>query len=440
MCVKAHLSAKRIWIFMYRFFKRRCLWASINVTVFLTGSLVAGDLALSQEAAVTRALATNPWLHAAELSIAQAEVGITRAGRLDNPTLNLSYATDRAFNDEGEQSYAVGFEQAFPVTRRLRLEKEVAQIELELARAEVVDYRRLLTHEVETVYLNVAELQAQVALRDELLGLYATFADFVDSRIATGEASAIEVNQIKIERYAIEQERLRLMNDLRLNASSLSELLALPVDQAVEVTIDSVLPNRMAEMPTFDKAMLEQHPAYRMRQLMRRIADSEIGLAKANRWADVAVEVFYEEERGVDAPEGLGRDRFFGVGLSIPLPLMNDGRASVKESRIVSDRRAKELHAAAARIQGEVRLRVAQVEQFYTQAEAYEDGVQPLVLENLDTMKQAYADGQIPLTELFRSQAQGFRVRSAHLEWLYDYAQAVVDWESAAAQQKGVSP
>lgn len=422
---------------MYRYFEKHWLFAGLLILPFVTASLDASALELSQEAAVTRALAVNPLLQAAELSIAQAEARIGQAGRLDDPTLNVRYATDRAFNDEGEQGYEVGFEQAFPVTNRLRLEKEVAGIELELARAEVDEHRRDLIHEVETVYLGVAELQAQVALRHELLGLYETFAGFVESRIETGEASEIEVNQIKIERYSIEQERLRLNNELSESASNLSELLALEADQDVEVVVDFTLPSRMAEMLDFDSTILEQHPAYRMRQLMQRIAESEIGVAKAARWADVTVEVFYEEERGMDAPEGLGKDRFWGIGLSIPLPLMNDRKAEVRERRALSEQSAKELYATAVRIQGEVRLRVTQVEQFYTQAKAYEDGVNQLVSGNMEAMKEAYAAGQISLADLFRSQEQGHKVRSAQLEWLHDYAQAVVDWESAAAQQKG---
>ena len=45
------------------------------------------------------------------------------------------------------------------------------------------------------------------------------------------------------------------------------------------------------------------------------------------------MEVFFEEERGVDEPSGLGRDRFFGIGVSIPLPLHDKNRGEIEASR-----------------------------------------------------------------------------------------------------------
>jgi len=420
---------------MYKFSKRRYLWASICVTSILTSSLFSGELTLTKEAAVARALEQNVALQAAQIIVSQAEARLRQAGRLDNPELHLRYGSDRAFNDEGERSMEVGFEQRFPVTNRLRVEQQIARDEIEIARVGLENQTRLLVHAVETAYLRVAEIEAQLVLGDEILELYARFAKFVESRIDTGEASEIETNQIKIERYAVMQAKLRHANQLELQQAELVQLLMLSDSERVKVTFDFGVPKQLPSLPVFNQSMLEAHPGYRARRLLEHRADARVDLVKANRWADVAVEVFYEEERGVDTPDGLGRDRFFGVGLSVPLPLFVNSTAAVQEQRLVSNQRAKELQAVTVEIQADVRLRRLQVQQFYKQAKVYDDSLMQLVTVNLEAMTQAYSAGQIALADLFRSQEQGYNVRSAQLELLHDYAQAIVDWESATAQQ-----
>ena len=85
-------------------------------------------------------------------------------------------------------------------------------------------------------------------------------------------------------------------------------------------------------------------------------------------------------------------------------------------------------------MKNEASLRRHQVLQLHSQAEAYDSRLTQLVAENLEDMQGAYAAGQIALTELFRAQQQGFKVRSAHLSMLHDYEQAMIDWESATAK------
>jgi hypothetical protein len=95
------------------------------------------SLKLTSQDAVALALQKNQSLQAARSAINEAGAYSQYAGRLDNPELNLGYASDRAFNDEGEQSYSIGFEQRFPITNRLKLLKNVSAIEVKLAEAEL---------------------------------------------------------------------------------------------------------------------------------------------------------------------------------------------------------------------------------------------------------------------------------------------------------------
>lgn len=419
---------------MFRFLKIGGLGVSALIIYSAGYSVFAATMSFTEPQAVAYALENNPTQRAVATFVAQAEGRYLQAGRWENPELKLQYATDRAFNDEGERCYSVGFEQKFPITNRLRLEKRIARDEIELARAEVANASRLLAHQVASAFIQIAELEAQMALRDELLELYSSFADFVSSRVETGEASSVELNQIKIERYTVEQARQRFANEHAVGLSELRQLMGLDSRDVMDVQHVFTLPSSIPELPIVTRSVVEAQPAYRMKALLSEIAQQQVSVAKAKCWADIAIEVFYEEERGVDAPDGLGRDRFFGVGISVPLPLLDDRQGIVAERRARSDQFRYELQAVQSELENEASLRREQVLQLYTQVKAYDASLTQIVAKNLTDMQNAYAAGQIALTDLFRAQGQGFNVRSAHLSMLHDYEQAMIYWKSATAE------
>jgi len=396
-------------------------------------SLVAAPLTLSKEQAVVRALQQNPALNAARTTIDRAQGNRQQAGRWANPELSIDYATDRSFNDEGEYGVSVGFEQRFPVTNRLRLQKSIAQDEIELAQAEVANQVRLLTCEVEASVAAVAALTAQIKLREKCLVLGHKFAEFMESRVRTGEVSSVETNQVQIEVYAVEQKKQELSNDLLLELAKLKQLIGADVDTELSLTHQFELPAAAPQLTSLTQQTLMQHPEYRMKALLYRMSDKRISVAKAERWADIAVRVFFEEERGVDDPGGLGTDRFFGVGVSIPLPLLDRKKGAILASRAEQRQLKYELDRVGLEVRSEARTQATRATSLYEQAREYERSLMQLVEKNLAEMNTAYGAGQIDLVELFRSQEQGLRVQSAQLTKLHDFEQAMIRWKAATA-------
>jgi cobalt-zinc-cadmium efflux system outer membrane protein len=419
---------------MYHFLKLGRVAAFALIAQSTLSTLAAEPLTLTKEQAVVRALQQNPALNAARTTIDRAQGNRQQAGRWSNPELSIDYATDRSFNDEGERSYSVGFEQRFPVTNRLRLQQAIADDEIELAQAEVANQVRLLTREVEASVAAATALEAQMKLRDERLELNRKFANFMESRVDTGEVSSIETNQVQIELYAVEQEKQELSNALLLELAKLKQLLGVDVDTELQLMHRFELPTTLPQLTSFSRAALMQHPEYRMKALLYRMSDARISVAKAERWADIAVRVFFEEERGVDDPGGLGTDRFFGVGVSIPLPLLDRKEGAIQASRAEQRQLKYELDRVGMEVRSEARTQATRAASLYQQAHDYDLNLTQLVAKNLDEMNAAYSAGQINLAELFRSQEQGLRVQSAQLTKLHDFEQAMIHWKAATAQ------
>lgn len=400
--------------------------------IFVGSALSAASTTqLSSQEVVQTALDHNPWLRAARTVVAQAEGRLLQAGRLDNPVLGLSYAGDQAFNDEGEQSLGLEFTQRFPVTNRLKLERAVAEQEVAAARAEVENEARLLVQRVQLAIVAVATTEAQLQLREQLEDLNREFLQFIESRIQMGEASAVEVDQLRIELYGLEQEAHHLQHQLTIERAALWQLMGVPAGTKLQLASAIADYPSSPDLPVLDQSVLEAHPAYRLRRLLLQLAQGRIANTRAARWADVAIKVFYEEERGVDAPEGLGRDRFFGVALSVPLPLYDRSQGRLAEQAAMRSEMEWRLQATAYDLRSEAALQRDLVADLHHQALQYESEMHSLVERNVAAMQDAYAQGQISLSELFQAQAQRLKIQSMHIEVLSELAQARICWSAA---------
>ncbi|MGZ0657401.1 TolC family protein [Coraliomargarita sp. W4R72] len=386
---------------------------------------------LSSEDAVELALANQPLLQAAQAVVAQAEGRLLQAGRLTNPELGVSYAGDQAFNNEGEQSFELSFSQRFPVTNRLKLERSLAQKEIEVARAEIDEQILQLKLQVRLAVLALADTKAEWALRSRLTELNRSFLQFIESRVRTGEASSVEVDQLKMGLYVTEQEAHHLEHQLIVDRAALSELMGMPSDYEFELSTQLVIPEQPPSFPEFTQAILEEHPSYRLRRLLLQLAEGRIASARAERWADVAVQILYQEERGMDAPEGLGRDRFFGLGVSVPLPLHDRNQGNIAAQRASRSEMLWRLQSTTSQLQIEAKLQANLASELYHQAEKYETELLPVLQRNDAAMQKAYTNGQVSLAELFQMQEQQLKIQSTQIEVLSELTKAHIRWSAA---------
>lgn len=392
------------------------------------------SLKLTSQDAVELALQKNQSLMAARSAIEKAGAYSQYAGRLDNPELKLGYASDRTFNDEGERSYSIGFEQRFPVTNRLKLLKRVSSIEVKLAEAEVRDQERLLIRDVESAVELISSLNLRLSLLDGMIDLQGSFAAFLEKRIENGEASTLDLNQVRVSLFSVKQEIQNLTKQRDGALGSLRSLLGLEPNTELEILAQQTRLLNLPKMAELDGEFLQSHPEYQLKALLAEIARGQTVLAKANRWADIAVEVFFEEERAVDDPNGLGRDRFFGIGVSIPLPMHDQNRGEIEANRFRERQIHHELNAISLRLKNEAATLQSNAEATYRQATKYKESAVSLVEQNLEDINNAYAAGQVDLGEVFRVQEQHLNIQTAQLELWHELKQILIEWRAATAR------
>lgn len=391
------------------------------------------SLALSKAQAVQHALDHNKYLLAARQTVDQAKARRDLAGKWDDPELSIDYSNDWLFNDEGESTFGIAFEQRFPIAKRIGLQKEIADIEIQLANTEIRNFERLLVRDVELAINDLAHIDAQLELRQSLVNLNTEFARFVESRIDTAEASELDANQVKIELYVIEQEIQRFENERDTRISNLRILLNLEPTQDLELTEKLIHLKGSPDLSGASEEFLYSHPVYKTKTLLLEVASKETQLALRSRWDDITVGVGFENERSVDEPSGIGTDRFLGVSVSIPLPVRKRYEPATRERVARQSQLQSELEATSLELRNEAAAQKLKALKLYQQAQLYEENVTHLVERNLEQMNSAYGAGLANLNELFRAQEQRLKIQSAHLTMAHDYQQALVELRAVTA-------
>ncbi|WP_309383687.1 TolC family protein [Cerasicoccus frondis] len=375
-------------------------------------------LIFNRESAVQRAVYGNRGLQAARYSVDQAQARTIDAGSLSNPSLNLTGASDFAFSNEGEYAWSIGLEQRFPVTDRLRRLRNIASLEVQLAELEIRDAERKVAYVVEQIFDSITLIDAELALYREQIALNQKFADFLQKKIDRAEASSLDLGQAKVAQAALNQKVLRLERERTGQLVHLREQLGLQLGQALDVDTQSTdMPH---VLPAFQQSDLADHPAYQLRMQLADIATEHTALAQAERWADIAVEIFYEQGLGNNALEdpatnnlyiGGEKEQFLGIGLSIPLPLHNQNRGEVISRRA----RERQLQAEAGALSFRLLNEAAELRDEYSeveeQIEDYESAIMNQATGNLSQLEDAYALGQVDLTSVFRAQERLLELR-----------------------------
>ncbi len=393
--------------------------------LFLPACLAAESFTV--ETAVARALAHNPGLAAARLTLTEAQGRLDQAGLLANPDLTSEFKP----NLQGQQGvFRVGVAQQFPLTSRLRLERSVSQRQLAAAHAEVRDAERRLAAEVSLAVVGAAALDARRALVQRQIEALRSWSEQLARSTAVGEVPGWERDQVTLEMGQLRLAQKRLEGDVVTALNRLRLLLALPDD--VPLTIEEPLPPPGAGPPA--EVILAQRGDYQSAQERTAAAEEATALARARRWEDLGVGIFGEWERRQDAPVGVVRDEYVGLQVSLPLPFWNRQEGRIREAKAAAQREVLATEALAAQIRSEA----ASSHQAMNAAAGLEAEISgellPAALRLEEQLARFRAEGQEVFTPLQRAREKRFELEGAQMDALRDYHVARVRWQAATGQ------
>ncbi len=365
---------------------------------FFVSSLRAEpSLILTESSIADRIHSQNPDLKAARWKIQEALGQWQQSGRKARPSLDVQWSHDSRIR-EGE--IKVGVSRSFPVTDRLKWEKQIGKAQLEAAEMEVLSVEQQLVTEAKLLLIEASAVKNRrhwISIEQKEAQ---EFAALLEKNQQRAEASALDATQAKIDAASlvIEQKQLDAREVILL--SNLKNLLGMPISAGI--TISPELPRLLP----VSEGSITQRPDYQ--QALKQIdsAKHRVQRELANRYDDLDAGVFLNAMRQQDAPLGYNNDWMLGFQLSIPLPLGDDNSGNIRTAMANVERRNAEASAILAKAEHEVKGATSEMQEWKKLDSQITEELLPLAEEQSRLAQQAYVQGQGDLATLFRARAQ----------------------------------
>lgn len=373
-----------------------------------------------------RVRAQNPDLAAARLRIREALGRMNQSGRLANPEIETAIEHDPHFR---ERKLEIGFVQRFPLTNRLRLEKDVTLAEYKASEAEVREVERQIIAEAREGVVNVLAIRQRRELLNRQSALSKEFADFLAGIAEKGEGSRLDAGQAKLEAAGLSLEMRQLDASETAAIGTLKPLLGmLPAETLL---VSGTLPAPALPAAGVNHA---RRPDYQAAVLQADAAAKGVALEQAKRYDDVEAGIFAGAEKTEDAPEGHDKEALVGLRFKFPLPLWNKNEGAIQEARALKERKDKEANALARSIHLEAETARAEMEQWSKLLEELGGTLIPLAEEQAKAAEDAFRQGQGDIQTVFRNREKRLQLAAARLDALLQFNLARVRHEAAVGK------
>ena len=397
-------------------------------------SLATTCLPLSAESTLVISLSSvgkriqtqNPDLAAARLRIEEATGRMNQSGRLKNPELEAAAEQNSAFRGWRLQ---VGLSQRFPLTARLRLEREVSLSDVKSSEAEVQEIQRQLVCQARIAVVKILSGRQHGDLLKQQMEASEKFAEFVSAIASKGEGSLIDAGQanldaarVRIEIRQLDVEEVALIGEIK-------PLLGMNKGEALNVS--GILTEPTISHSTEKWASRPDLQAAKINALA---AASSLSLEKARRYEDVEGGIFIGAERLEDEPIGYTNDTMIGLQLKIPLPFWNKNEGAIQEAEAKKIRKEMEVIATTRNVHLEAEATLAEMQEWAKIVGEISKTLLPLADEQVVLAENAFRAGQGEIRSVLTPREQRIKLATTRLEALRQYHIARVRHESAIGQ------
>lgn len=382
---------------------------------------------LTADSAVALAIKGNKDLAAARFLLQEAEGRARGSGLLSNPELEAEVAAGQDF----EGRVAAGIMQRFPLTGRLRLEKKLSHLDVQMAGLEVREKEWQLALAVRRAFYELAAAREALAISSRHAELAEAFTQTVAGAVDAGFRSKLDLQEAKLSASDL-QTKAESLRGLEMESSArLSEWLGLPADAALVINQNLSLPKSVpASKPAGNRADLE------LAEMAVRAGETGVSLSKATSWDDVGVGVFVEGERFRDNPTGIEPEALAGLKLSIPLPLWQSGSGKVAEREAARKRLSAKWESLRFAVQNQILSTHRLLSLRFRSASEFGAKVLPTASEHVRDCEAAYSRGEVDLQAVFRARDRLAEIELSDLEARKAYFLAHSEWLAALGETK----
>jgi outer membrane protein TolC len=356
------------------------------------------------------ALSQNPDVQAARKRMEALAHQVPIAASLQDPMLNLTVQAEPVQTAAGQQEFILSANQKFPWFGKLNARANMAESQTNVARAQLAAAELSTIEKVKIAYYELYFIQQAIAITQAEQQLLLQIRDVANTRYATGQANQQDVLRADLEISNVENELIRLRQQLESNQARLGRLLHvapqtrllamqhLPLDET-PLDLEQLQRQAVAARPELHAKLAAIEREQRAVEVAR--LDYKPDLTLGMSWIDVST-------AGV-SPVANGRDAFLlTTGINLPV---------YRKRLNASVRSAEAQAAAAARDYDSLRdATLEQVTDLLAQARSqqemlilFREDILYKARQTLDVSRHAYNVGEVDFLQVIDNWRQALR-------------------------------
>jgi len=266
--------------------------------------------------------------------------------------------------------------------------------------------------------------QERLGLAREILSVTQQVWDAAQKLFDADAVPQLDVLRADVEIRKAENRAVIEERGLATARRELALLIGRPVVEPLRAVAPSpALPRPPGDLETLRDQALLARPDLRAALAGVDAARAEVDLVRAERFLpELKVGVKYETGREFDSIGQRGL-----LTLSVPLPLWNRREGDLERARAEVAKQQAQVELARRRIEKEISVARQQVDASSLIVDRYEQSILPQQERNFGLLREAYAIGEIRITDVFVGQREFIESREAYLEAVSAFNAATAD-------------
>lgn len=387
------------------------------------------------------ALQQNPEIQAARKKMESLAHQVPVAASLSDPMLNVTAEPEQVQTAAGQQELIVAANQKFPWFGKLDSRASQAEAQVNVARADLAAVELSTISRVKRAYYELYFIQEAISVTEAEQQLLMEIRDVANTRYRTGQTSQQDVLRADLEVSNVENELIRLRQQLESGRARLASLLHIAPQTKVAALDSLALDQVPGDLDQLQYQAVSARPELHAQLAAIRRDRSAVNLARLDYKPDVTLGVSWIDvaDAGI-SPVANGRDSFLvGAGVNLPIYRKRLGSAvRSAEAKVVATTREYDAMRDAT---------LEEVTDLFAQARSQEEllvlfreDILPKAHQTLEVSTQAYNVGEVDFLQLIDNWRQLLRYEVSYRRLEASLQQTLAELERVVGGFSGPGP
>jgi cobalt-zinc-cadmium efflux system outer membrane protein len=357
------------------------------------------------EAFVKEALSGNPELKFYEAEIAVAKGERRAAGAWQNPEISTKTGAKNVHSLSGQPTgdglaWQVTMSQTFEFPGRLSLRKAIANQQIQLSELGLEQFRAALSMRVRLLAFKRLAAQERAEAARTVADRFQDVLSVLVQRDPAGVAPMLATRIIEASGLTVNRRAAEASRELFNAGIELNQLRGLPVVATVSVQRTPMVLQPAAALEKLLSSARINNFEIRARAAELEQQGFRVRLSENEKWPAITLMPYAAGERTAD------RQREYGIGLSIPLPIINRNQGNIAANQARLEQAEVSLKVAIRDMERKVASAANAYELQLKAMERWPEGGVAKIAEAAKLADQHYRLGAVPISTYVELQIQ----------------------------------